>query len=51
MNFDFTDDQHAIKRTARELLTERFKPERMRELAEAGEYDDAVWKELCETAW
>ena len=51
MNFDFTDDQHAIKRTARELLTERFKPERMRELAEAGEYDDAVWKELCELGW
>jgi alkylation response protein AidB-like acyl-CoA dehydrogenase len=51
MNFDFSDDQHAIKRTARELLTERFKPERVRELAEAGEYDDAVWKELCELGW
>jgi alkylation response protein AidB-like acyl-CoA dehydrogenase len=51
MNFDFSDDQHAIKRTARELLTERFKPEHVRELAEAGEYDDAVWKELCELGW
>jgi alkylation response protein AidB-like acyl-CoA dehydrogenase len=51
MNFDFSDDQHAIKRTARELLTERFKPEHVRELAEAGEYDQAVWKELCELGW
>jgi alkylation response protein AidB-like acyl-CoA dehydrogenase len=51
MNFDFSDDQHAIKRTARELLAERFKMERVRELAEAGEYDDATWKELCELGW
>ena len=35
MNFDFTDDQQAIKRTANELLAARFKPERVRELAEA----------------
>ena len=37
MNFDFSDDQQAIKRTAKDLLAERFKPERVRELAEAGE--------------
>ena len=23
----------------------------MRELAEAGEYDDAAWKEMCELGW
>jgi alkylation response protein AidB-like acyl-CoA dehydrogenase len=51
MNFDFTDDQQAIKRTANELLAARFKPERVRELAEAGEYDDAVWKEMSELGW
>jgi alkylation response protein AidB-like acyl-CoA dehydrogenase len=51
MNFDFTDDQQAIKRTAKELLSERFKAERVRELAEAAEYDDATWKELCELGW
>ena len=51
MNFDFTDDQQAIKRTAKDLLAERFKMERVRELAEAGEYDDAVWNELCELGW
>ncbi len=51
MNFDFSDDQQAIKRTARELLEQRFNPERMRELAEAGRYDDASWKELAELGW
>src|SRR5918999_694155 len=51
MNFDFSDDQHAIKRTAKELLAERFKMERVRELAEAGRYDDDTWKELCELGW
>ena len=51
MNFDFSDDQQAIKRTANELLAARFKPERVRELAEAGDYDDDAWKELCELGW
>ena len=51
MNFDFTDDQQAIKRTANELLAARFKPERVRELAEAGAYDDDAWKEMSELGW
>ena len=37
MNFDFTDDQQAIKRTAKDFLAARFKPDRVRELAEAGD--------------
>jgi alkylation response protein AidB-like acyl-CoA dehydrogenase len=51
MNFDFTDDQHAIKRTAKDLLADRFTPERVRELAEARRYDDDTWGELCELGW
>jgi alkylation response protein AidB-like acyl-CoA dehydrogenase len=51
VNFDFTDDQQAIKRTAKEMLASRFKPERVRELAEAGSYDDEAWKEMCELGW
>ncbi|HEX8646319.1 MAG TPA: acyl-CoA dehydrogenase family protein, partial [Thermoleophilaceae bacterium] len=51
MNFDFTDDQQAIKSTAREFLAARLKPAKLRELAEAGEYDDALWKEICELGW
>ena len=51
MNFDFSDDQQAIKRTANEFLRARFKPERVRELAEAKSYDADAWKEMCELGW
>ena len=51
MNFDFTDDQQAIKRTANEMLTARFKPERVRELSEAGQHDDDAWKQMAELGW
>jgi alkylation response protein AidB-like acyl-CoA dehydrogenase len=51
MNFDFTDDQQSIKSTAREFLAARLKPEKLRELAEAGSYDDALWKEISELGW
>ena len=51
MNFDFTDDQQAIKRTARDLLAQRFKPDAVRELAEAGRYEDAHFVELAELGW
>jgi alkylation response protein AidB-like acyl-CoA dehydrogenase len=51
MNFDFTDDQQAIKRTANEMLAARFKPDHVRELAEAGRYDDDAWREMCELGW
>ncbi|HET8672013.1 MAG TPA: acyl-CoA dehydrogenase family protein [Thermoleophilaceae bacterium] len=51
MNFDFTDDQQAIKRTAREFLASRFKAEKVRELAESGSYDDALWSEIAELGW
>src|SRR5215211_7567826 len=51
MNFDFTDEQRTIKATARELLAERSPFERVRAAAEAGRYDDALWRELCELGW
>jgi alkylation response protein AidB-like acyl-CoA dehydrogenase len=51
MNFDFTDDQRAIKETARDLLANRFKLERLRELAESKTYADAAWSEVCELGW
>jgi alkylation response protein AidB-like acyl-CoA dehydrogenase len=51
MDFGFTDDQREIQRTARELLSERAKPERVREHAEAGTSDDALWRELSELGW
>jgi alkylation response protein AidB-like acyl-CoA dehydrogenase len=51
MNFDFTDDQRAIKETARDLLASRFKLEKLRELAETKAYSDEAWKEVSELGW
>jgi alkylation response protein AidB-like acyl-CoA dehydrogenase len=51
MNFDFTDDQRAIKETARDLLANRFKLERLRELAESKTYADDAWSEVSELGW
>ena len=51
MDFGLTDDQRDIRRTARELLGSRATPERVREHAEAGKLDEALWKELGELGW
>jgi alkylation response protein AidB-like acyl-CoA dehydrogenase len=51
MDFGFSDDQREIQRTARELLAERAKPERVREHAEVGTTDRALWGELSELGW
>ncbi|HST56426.1 MAG TPA: acyl-CoA dehydrogenase family protein [Solirubrobacteraceae bacterium] len=51
MDFGLTEDQRQIQRTARELLAERAKPERVREHAERGSSDEQLWRELCELGW
>src|SRR6202035_620406 len=51
MDFGLTDDQREIQRTARELLAERARPERVREHAESGRSDQALWRELSELGW
>ncbi len=51
MDFGLSDDQRDIQRTARDLLAERAKPERVREHAEARRTDEALWKELAELGW
>ena len=51
MNFDFNDDQQAIKRTARDFLASRYTPETVRRLAESGAYDDGLWSEMAELGW
>ncbi|HET9719043.1 MAG TPA: acyl-CoA dehydrogenase family protein [Solirubrobacteraceae bacterium] len=52
MNFEFTDDQQAIRRTAREFLQARYRPELVRELAgsERG-YTDEQWTAVSELGW
>jgi len=51
MDFGLTDDQREIQRTARELLSRRASPERMREHAEAARTDQELWAELSELGW
>jgi alkylation response protein AidB-like acyl-CoA dehydrogenase len=51
MNFELTEDQQEIKRTARELLGNRASWEKVREAATAGRYDEALWRELTELGW
>jgi alkylation response protein AidB-like acyl-CoA dehydrogenase len=51
MNFDLNDEQQEIQRTAREFLGAKFKPEKVRELAESGSYDESLWKEVAELGW
>ena len=51
MNFDFNEDQQEIKRTAHDLLASRSTFERVREAAETGAYDEALWRELAELGW
>jgi len=51
MNFDLSDDQQQIKRTARELLASRMPMERVRAAAEEGRDDTDLFRELVELGW
>ena len=52
MEFGFNDEQQEIKSTARDFLSSRFKPEKVRELAESeNPYDDGLWREMCDLGW
>ncbi|HYZ71167.1 MAG TPA: acyl-CoA dehydrogenase family protein [Thermoleophilaceae bacterium] len=51
MNFDFSEDQATIKRTARDFLADRLRPEAWRALVEDGRYDDGLWREVAELGW
>ncbi len=52
MYFDLTDEQQAIKSTARDFLAARYKSERIRELAESEHgFEQSDWKEMAELGW
>ncbi|MBV9802773.1 MAG: acyl-CoA/acyl-ACP dehydrogenase [Solirubrobacterales bacterium] len=52
MNFGFTDDQQAIKRTAREFLKERYPAATVRRLAEEERgFTEEQWQEVAELGW
>jgi alkylation response protein AidB-like acyl-CoA dehydrogenase len=51
MDFGFTDEQNAIKETAREMLAKRSPLSAVRRAAESRTYDEALWKEISELGW
>jgi len=51
VDFDLTEDQKEIKRVAHELLANRSPWAKVRQAAEAGEYDQGLWRELVELGW
>jgi alkylation response protein AidB-like acyl-CoA dehydrogenase len=51
MRFTLSEDQQEIKRTAKDLLAARAGTAQLRTHAEAGTYDDALWKELGGLGW
>ncbi len=52
MYFDLTDEQQAIKSTARDFLAARYKSERIRELADtAAGFEQSDWEEMAGLGW
>jgi alkylation response protein AidB-like acyl-CoA dehydrogenase len=51
VHFDLTQDQKDIRAVAQELLAARSPWAKVREAAEAGADDDALWRELCGLGW
>jgi alkylation response protein AidB-like acyl-CoA dehydrogenase len=51
MDFGFTDEQNAIKETAREMLAKRSPLSAVREAAESRIYPDALWSEIRDLGW
>jgi alkylation response protein AidB-like acyl-CoA dehydrogenase len=52
MYFDLTDEQQAIKSTARDFLAARYKSERIRALADTAEgFEQSDWEEMAELGW
>jgi alkylation response protein AidB-like acyl-CoA dehydrogenase len=50
MNFDLTEDQREIKRTARDFLAARYTPETIRAIALEGQ-SDPHWDAIVELGW
>jgi alkylation response protein AidB-like acyl-CoA dehydrogenase len=51
MDFDLNDEQKEIRQVAHDLLAARSPFSKVREAAEAAEYDQGLWSELVELGW
>lgn len=51
MHFGLSEDQRAIKTVARQFLADRSPIAKVRAAAEAGSYDESLWREMSELGW
>jgi alkylation response protein AidB-like acyl-CoA dehydrogenase len=51
LNFDFSEEQYAVKQAARDFLSARFSSRKVRELAESESYDEALFREMVGLGW
>jgi acyl-CoA dehydrogenase len=52
MNFDFSEEQRLLQKTARDFLAENAKPEVARAVLESDRaYDEGLWSEVAEMGW
>src|SRR6476646_4759522 len=52
MYFDLTDEQQAIKATARDFLAARYKSDRIRALLDSEQgFDQSDWQEMADLGW
>src|SRR3954467_3789193 len=52
MYFDLTDEQQAIRATAKDFLAARYKSDRIRELADSETgFEQSDWEEMAELGW
>lgn len=52
MNFDFSDDQKALKDQARKFLTDKCPPKAVRRILDGQDiYDRDLWKQIAEMGW
>ena len=51
MRYDLSDEQNAIKQSARDFLGKRYDIRKVRELAETGNYDISIWGEIADLGW
>jgi alkylation response protein AidB-like acyl-CoA dehydrogenase len=51
MDLDLNDEQKEIKRVAHDLLAARSPFGKVRQAAEANQYDQGLWRELAELGW
>ncbi|HEY7282216.1 MAG TPA: acyl-CoA dehydrogenase family protein [Actinomycetota bacterium] len=51
MDFTLSEDQQALQTSVREVVAEKFPPERVAEIADRGGFDAAAWKEVADLGW